>query len=242
MSFPEPPPASRPDDDTTPVLGPADGLDSYPGPSGSGVRRGAVTAALAALGLAAAGVTGAVLLHGGGGASDAAALAAATSSSSASPSTGDDEARRGHRGRLPGGPGMLGLGGAIHGELVVPDGNGGYQTVVVQRGTASTVGSDSITVKSDDGFTRTYDVPAGTGVGALREGLGSIKTGANVVVMAQKKGSTLTATRVMDLDSLGAGMRGFGFHGHGHGDGDGDGPGRGAPSPGTTAEGSSFGV
>jgi hypothetical protein len=239
VSFPEPPPASRPAaDDTTVLFGPPEALDSHTATGASG-RRGVVTVAVAVLALAAAGLTGAALARGGGG--EQAALAASTSSPSASPSAGTDG--RVERHGFRGGPGLLGMGGAIHGELVVPDGDGGYRTVVVQRGTASKVGSDTITVTSDDGFTQTYDVPAGTGVGALREGLGSIKSGANVVVMAEKKGGSLTATHVMDLDSLGAG--GFGF-GHGDGDGDGDGPGTppGAQShaPSGSAEGSAYGV
>jgi hypothetical protein len=239
VSFPEPPPASRPAaDDTTVLFGPPEGLDSHDdGPRPSG-RRGAVTAGLAVLALAAAGLTGAALARSGG--EEQAALAAATSSPSASPSTGTDGRIERHGFR--GGPGMLGMAGAIHGELVVPDGNGGYQTVVVQRGTASKVGSDTITVKSDDGYTQTYDVPADTGVGALREGLDSIKDGANVVVMAEKKGGSYTATHVMDLDSIADRMGGFGF-GHG-GDGDGPGmpPGAPAPSPSGSAEGSAYGA
>ena len=235
MSFPEPPPASRPDaDDTTVLFGPPEALDSHAAPRAT-ARRGVVTAALAVLGLAAAGVTGAALAHDGGG--EQAALAASTSSPSASPSVGTDGRIERHGFR--GGPGLLGMAGAIHGELVVPDGNGGFQTVVVQRGTASKVGSDSITVKSDDGYTQTYDVPADTGVGALREGLGSIKSGANVVVLAEKKGGSLTATHVMDLDSFGAGG-GFGFH-H-DGDGPGMPPGAQAPAPSGSAEGSAYGV
>ena len=237
MTFPEPPPAPRPDgDDTTVLFGAPEALDSHDAPPAT-ARRGIVTAALAVLGLAAAGVTGVALARDGGG--EQAALAASTSSPSASPSAGTDGRIERHGFR--GGPGLLGMAGAIHGELVVPDGDGGYQTVVVQRGTASKVGSDTITVKSDDGFTQTYDVPADTGVGALREGLGSIKTGANVVVMAEKKGSSLTATHVVDLDSFGAGG-GFGFRHHGDGDGPGMPPGPPAPSPSGSAEGSAYGV
>jgi len=242
VSFPEPPPASRPDaDDTTVVFGPPEGLDSHDAPRASG-RRGALTAGLAVLALTAAGLTGAALARSSG--DQQAALAASASSPSGSPSAGTDG--KGHIERHAfGGPGMLGMaGGAIHGELVVPDGNGGYQTVVVQRGTASKVGSDSITVKSEDGYTQTYDVPADTGVGALREGLGSIKDGANVVVMAEKKSGSYTATHVMDLDSIADRLGGFGF-GFGHrGDGDGPGmpPGAPAPSPSGSAEGSAYGV
>jgi hypothetical protein len=235
VSFPEPPPASRPDaDDTTVLFGPPEALDSHAAPRAS-ARRGVVTAALAVLGLAAAGLTGAALAHDGGG--EPAALAASTSS--ASPSAGTDGRIERHGFRR--GPGLMGMAGAIHGELVVPDGNGGFRTVVVQRGTASKVGSDTLTVKSDDGYTQTYDVPADAGVGALREGLDSIKSGANVVVLAEKKGGSLTATHVMDLDSFGAGAGGgFGFHG----DGDGPGlpPGAPAPSPSGSAEGSAYGV
>ncbi len=239
MSFPEPPAASRPEDETSPLFGPAEALESHPGQSSAGRRRVGITAALAVLGLAAAGVTGAVLVRGG---AEPTALAAATSTPSASPSAGTDG--RVERHGFRGGPGMMGLAGALHGELVVPDGNGGYQTVVVQRGTATKVGGDSITVKSDDGFTATYDVPAATPVGARREGLGSISTGANVVVMADKKGSTLTATHVMDLDSIRSGMGGFGRHGGhgGPGDGDGDGDGPGVPAPTASSEGSSYGA
>ncbi|MEO7982111.1 MAG: hypothetical protein ABI807_14610 [Sporichthyaceae bacterium] len=233
MSFPEPPAESRPGDEASPLFGPTEALESHPEQSSGGRRRVVVTAALAVLGLAAAGVTGAVLVRGG---AEPTALAAATSTPSASPSAGTDG--RVERHGFRGGPAMMGLAGALHGELVVPGGSGGYQTVVVQRGTATKVGSDSITVTSDDGFTATYDVPPDTPVGARREGLGSITTGANVVVIADKKGSTLTATHVMDLDSIRAGMGGFGRHG-GPGD-DGDGPG--VPAPTASSEGSSYGA
>lgn len=214
MSFPEPPP--RPDDEPTQVLGatgpafgPAEALDSRP--DAARTRRTVVTAALAVLGLAAAGVVGAALVRGGD--DQNAALAAASSTPTASSSAdpdGDGDGHRGfHRGGRFGGPGLMGLAGALHGELVVPDGNGGYRTVVVQRGKATAVGSGSITVQSEDNYTRTYDVPAGTGVNARRDGLGSITTGAAVVVMADKKGSSYTATQVIDLDQLGRGLPGL---------------------------------
>src|SRR5436309_1012699 len=54
----------------------------------------------------------------------------------------------GHKGG-PGGP-M----GAIHGEFVVPNGSNGYRTIDTQRGKVTSVSSDSITVQSDDGFSR----------------------------------------------------------------------------------------
>lgn len=166
-----------------------------------------LTAGLAALALVVAGVTGVARLGGG----ELAALAA-TSTPSASPSAGSatpspgDRTRRPHRKGWRGGPGLLGLAGALRGEAVLPDGKGGYQTVVLQRGTATEVGSATLSVRSKDGYTATYDVPAGTAVGARRAGLASIQPGASVLVLAVKAGSTLTARRVIDL----AGLRDFG--------------------------------
>jgi len=210
------------------------------------VRRGVVTAAVVVLALGAAGAAGAALARSGGSDQPSFSSAAATSSPSAS---GDDGQRLGPRGKvlkhfMRGGPGMLGgglmgLAGALHGELVVPDGNGGYKTVVVQRGKTTSVSDTSITVKSDDGFTQTYAVGSAAGVGAQRDGLASIKNGANVVVTGEKKGGSVTADHVIDLDSFTAG--GFGRFG---GPGDGHGPGAPQPAPTGTAgsSDSSFGV
>ncbi|MDG4822036.1 hypothetical protein O7635_09245 [Asanoa sp. WMMD1127] len=44
----------------------------------------------------------------------------------------------------------------LHGEAVVRTKDGGTQTVLVQRGAVTAVDSDSITVKSTDGFTITW--------------------------------------------------------------------------------------
>lgn len=64
-----------------------------------------------------------------------------------------------------GGPGRSGTGhvatdpATLHGEFVVPDGNGGFQTDIVQVGTVTAVSATSITARSDDGFTSTYVIP-----------------------------------------------------------------------------------
>ena len=66
--------------------------------------------------------------------------------------------------RFGGGPGRalavpgLAPGGAVHGELTVPMPNGKYQTIDVQRGTVTNISSTSVTVKSSDGFTKTYAI------------------------------------------------------------------------------------
>ena len=90
---------------------------------------------------------------------------------------------RGRGGMGMGGLGM-GLGGAIHGTVVTPKQGGGYQTVDGQRGTVTDVSSTSITVKSEDGFTKTYVVTADTLVNAKRDGIASVKTGDTVAVIA----------------------------------------------------------
>src|SRR5262249_47023350 len=68
------------------------------------------------------------------------------------------------------GPGIgPGLFGAVHGQFVVPKAGGGYQTVDTQRGTVTAVSTTSITVKSSDGFAKTYQVTASTLVDARRD-------------------------------------------------------------------------
>src|SRR5579862_5045473 len=74
--------------------------------------------------------------------------------------------------------------GAIHGQFVVPKPGGGYQTIDTQRGTVTAVSASSVTVKSSDGYTKTYQVTSSTKVAARRGGIGSVKTGQTVSVLA----------------------------------------------------------
>jgi hypothetical protein len=138
----------------------------------------------------------------------------------------------------PGGPGgfggMIGPMGALHGEFTVPKQGGGYQTLVMQRGSVTSVSSGSITVKSQDGFSATYAVSADTLVNAARDGIGSIKKGDDVTLLAQRKSGNDTALQIGDLTKF-------------KGLGDRFGPGRdrgAAPSPAPTGStgSSSFGV
>jgi hypothetical protein len=108
-----------------------------------------------------------------------------------------------HRGR-PGGMGF-GLGGvfgAVHGEFVVPKSGGGFQTIDTQRGSVTAVSATSITVKSADGFIKTYQVMSSTNVDAQRNGIGSVKTGHQVVVTATVSGGTATAVSILDFTLL----------------------------------------
>ncbi len=92
---------------------------------------------------------------------------------------------------------------ALHGEFVVPGAEGnGTRTLLVQHGEVTAVTGDSITVKSTDGFTRTYSVAADALVNAQRDGLEGIKVGATVHVLAEKTGDAARALRVHDVDAV----------------------------------------
>jgi hypothetical protein len=117
-----------------------------------------------------------------------------------------------------GGPGALGgLLGAVHGTAVVPKSGGGYQTIAFQNGKVTAVSDTSITLRSADGYSRSYQVTSSTLVNAQRDGIGSIKAGHQVIVTAAVSGSTATATRVIDASLIQQGLHRFfgGAHGGG---------------------------
>lgn len=169
-----------------------------------------------ALGLAAAVLAGGTMVVAGG----AWALDTANSSSpSASSGSGDGSdvddpfAERsgkrfgwrggGHHGRA-GMHGIAGLGpmGGIRSEIVVPDGDDGYRTLLSQTGEVTTVDNDSLTVRSKDGYTHDYAVTKDTVVNGGRDGIGDIETGDTVHVLGQADGGTDTALRIGDLSTL----------------------------------------
>ena len=59
--------------------------------------------------------------------------------------------------------------------------------------------TSSISVKSADGFTKTYQVTSSTLVDAQRDGIGSVKDGHQVSVLATVSGGRATATSILDL-------------------------------------------
>jgi hypothetical protein len=166
-----------------------------------------------------AGVAVAALLGGAG-----AALAATNSSGTPatqsavvstpvpSPSPGQPGAAW-PRGRHFGGKFGLGGGlfGVLHGQLVVAKPGGGDQTVDVQNGQVTAVSSTSITLKSSDGFTKTYVVASSTVVDAQRDGIGSVKVGNQASVLATVSGSTATAASIMDRTLVQQNWAGSGF-------------------------------
>ena len=118
-----------------------------------------------------------------------------------------------HQGR----PGGFGLGfggpfGAVHGQFVVPKSGGGYQTIDTQRGAVTAVSATSITVKSADGFVKTYQVVSSTNVDAQRDGISTVKTGHQVAVTATVSGSTVTASSILDFNLLPAMHGGSGWN------------------------------
>jgi hypothetical protein len=109
-----------------------------------------------------------------------------------------------------GGPGALGgLFGAVHGTVVVPKSGGGYQTVAFQNGKVTAVSNTSITLHSVDGYSHSYQVTSSTLVNAQRDGIGSIKSGSQVIVTATVSGSTATATRIIDVSLIQQGLHRF---------------------------------
>lgn len=114
--------------------------------------------------------------------------------------------RRGPRGQKALGAGVL------HGEFVTRKPDGGYQTVQTQQGAVTAVSATSITVKSEDGFTRSYAVTKDTLVNAGSEGITSIAVNARVRVHALGAGSTPTAAQVIDEAKMQAKRDSFAPH------------------------------
>lgn len=94
----------------------------------------------------------------------------------------------------------------MHGQFVVPAAGGGYQTEAVQAGKVTGVSGSSITVRSADNYTKTYQVTSAARI-VPGHGISSVKSGDQVRVMATVHGSTATVTTVIDLSQL----RGKGF-------------------------------
>ncbi len=92
--------------------------------------------------------------------------------------------------------------GVLHGEFTVPGPDGGYQTFATQVGEVTAVSATSVTVKSEDGYSRTYAVDDNTLVNAGNEGIGDVKTGDNVHVRALVKDGTASAVEVMDVTQV----------------------------------------
>ncbi|NUP59334.1 MAG: hypothetical protein HOQ06_07635 [Pseudarthrobacter sp.] len=107
-------------------------------------------------------------------------------------------------GGMGGGPGGLGMGmaglnAAIHSEYVVLQ-DSGYVTMAGQAGTVSSVSTESLTVKSEDGFTRTYAVSPDVQVSqGMRQRGGT--TGSTLSLSNVTSGTTVRVTALKDGDN-----------------------------------------
>jgi hypothetical protein len=133
-----------------------------------------------------------------------------------------------------GGRGFGGAGGgamaALHGTYVVSDGNGNYTTELAQTGTVSAVSAGSITVKSEDGYSKTYAITSSTSVDSGSDQISSVATGHTVRVVADSKASAtaITDTNLSGGQNLGGqnGQNQDGPGGGGTGQGNGQAPGQ----------------
>ncbi len=123
-----------------------------------------------------------------------------------------------------GGPGDFAAGGmggglsaAVHADYVVLQGSA-YTTMAEQLGTVSEVSSSSVTVKSSDGFTRSYALGADVVVSNLQQrrqqaggtatqlSVADIVAGGTVRIVAAKDGSGYTASSVMVVAATATGQ------------------------------------
>lgn len=136
----------------------------------------------------AAGALAAALGAGAIGIASASAPRPATSTSA--PSGPDAKAAGPHKHRSL-------LGRVAHGEGVVRM-RGGFRTVAVQRGEITAVSASAITLKSADGYTKTYAIDDATKVRSRGEEkkLADLKSGERAMVVAVKDGNRYLAKRI----------------------------------------------
>ena len=147
--------------------------------------------ALGVAGVAAAGVLG------------TAGVAAATSnnstpapSASAAPSSSAAPSDKADRPKAKRTRALIGRG--MHGEWVVKGKDGKPVTLETIRGTVTAVGSSSVTLKAEDGFTETFATNSDTKVRGGAESLADITVGAKGAVLGVKS-ATATTARVVRI-------------------------------------------
>jgi hypothetical protein len=154
------------------------------------------------------------------------------SGSSTSQGPGGGFGGPGGTGGGPGGGALQGTGltGALHGTFVTGS-DGSYVTRVMQTGQVTAVSSTSITVKSTDGYTKSYSLSSSTTVNGGQSQVSAIETGHTVTVIAAESGAASTVT---DQSLATTGQNGQGGL---PGAGTGGAPGQGTTGQGTTGQG-----
>jgi hypothetical protein len=106
-----------------------------------------------------------------------------------------------------GDPGPAAVGStSLHGQFVVPDGSGGYSTMLTQTGTVTAISPTSITVRSEDGYSQTYIIPKTAGNAGPPFAVDD-----HVVLRATRNGQTATVTNISNAqpgEPLGPGKPG----------------------------------
>ncbi|MGX6606651.1 hypothetical protein ACWKSP_31685 [Micromonosporaceae bacterium Da 78-11] len=113
-------------------------------------------------------------------------------------SGGQDLGGQAMGGQRGGGMGGAGTAAALHGSYVISDGSGGYTTQLTQTGTVAAVSTSSITVKSTDGYSKTYVISSSTTVDNGADKITDVATGHTVRVIATGSDSAATATTITD--------------------------------------------
>ena len=96
------------------------------------------------------------------------------------------------------------LGKALHGTATVPQPDGGFTEVVLQRGTVVSSRLTTLVVRSEDGFVATYVVGVEARVNTKPGSASTLQPSDPVVVLArvdssQDEGRRLRATQIFDL-------------------------------------------
>jgi hypothetical protein len=99
-------------------------------------------------------------------------------------------------------PGRAADPSVLHGQYVLRQPGGGYQTIDLQNGVITAVSRTSVTLRSGDGFTHRYVVTRSTVIDAGHGGITSVKVGDDASVQATVTGSSATATSLTDLTAL----------------------------------------
>jgi hypothetical protein len=82
---------------------------------------------------------------------------------------------------------------SLHGEFVVPDGAGGFTTVLSQTGRVTAISPTSVTARSDDGFSQTYVIAA---QGPAAANTPPFALNDAVTIHATRSGSTASVTTI----------------------------------------------
>jgi hypothetical protein len=81
---------------------------------------------------------------------------------------------------------------SLHGEFVVADGSGGFSTRISQTGRITAISPDSVTARSEDGYSQTYLLPAAGPVAATPP----FALNDDVTIRATRTGPTASVTTI----------------------------------------------